>query len=489
MAKKINELGVHLSKNTPDGTAQPITIQQITVRPINRQSQDLTNWRNATKAAEALVPRRVSLYDLYSDITSTDGHIISVWSKRVDAITAADWEFVDKDGKPVEEINQLIDSIGFEDLLKAIINSKAWGYSMVEPTFFINEEGEHEFSIYDIPKKHMRPEKGIVAYEQSGDTGINIREGIYAKTVMEFGKVDDLGLLLAAAKYAILKRGDESDWAEFIEIFGRGIIDAQWDGFDENQRLQLSEALQTMGSGGILIRPAGTQIDIKQPPSNANGDLQASFAAYLNKEISKALLGSTETTESSKSSGYAQGKIHQDQDDRKNETDITFARRNLNSRFRKVLRAAGFDTKGGKFVIKKKKNLTKKERFEIAKSMKNDLKIPIDDKFFYEEFEIDMPEDYEAQKAALEAPNKDNVDFDTSDPNDKSDNTPPDNSGKKSKKPTESDSEEKQLSWLEKSLIKLGFSSKPRQDRGESTVSGELLWQSPHTAESPRESI
>ncbi|MEO6497764.1 MAG: hypothetical protein ABIN95_02070, partial [Mucilaginibacter sp.] len=96
MDYKNSQIGFNQSPaKTADGTAQPIIINEITVRPINRQSADLTKWRNATIAAEAMIPRRVTLYDLYADITSTDGHIISVWSKRVDAVTNADWQFVD----------------------------------------------------------------------------------------------------------------------------------------------------------------------------------------------------------------------------------------------------------------------------------------------------------------------------------------------------------------------------------------------------------
>lgn len=423
-----------MAKTKETGSAdlkQPIVLQQITVRPINRQSQDITKWRNATRSAEATVPRRVSLYDLYADITSTDAHIISVWGKRVDAVTSADWQFTDKDGKPVDEINELLDCIGFEDLLTAIIDSKAWGYSMVEPSFFVNDDGRHEFATYLVPRKHMRPDKGIITFEQTGDSGLNIREGIYAKTIMEVGKASDLGVLLSAAQYAIYKRGDLSDWAEFIEIFGRGIIDATWDGFDEGQRAKLSDSLHEMGGGGIIIRPEGTNIDIKGSTSNATGDLQEKFMSAMNKEISKALLGSTETTESSKSSGYAQAETHQQQDVKKNETDITFTRRILNSRFIKILKAAGFDTKGGSFTLKSEKSLSKKEAFEIHKAMAKDLGLPIDDDFFYEEYEMPKPKDYDAQKAEKEATRAEIA----NNPEPKNDDTPPPSGKGKGKKP------------------------------------------------------
>lgn len=434
MDYKDNQIGFRKPANkTAEGTDQPIVINEITVRPINRQSQDLTNWRNATRAAEATIPRRTTLYDLYADIMSTDGHVISVWGKRVDAVTNADWQFVDKEGNSIDEINDLIDCIGFEDLVTAIMDTKAWGYTMVEPKFFVNPNGENEFSTYVVPRKHTHPEKGIIAKEQSGSTGINVREGIYAKTIMEFGKTNDLGLLLSACQYAILKRGDISDWAEFIEIFGRGIIDATWDGFDEDQRNKLSEAIEQMGGGGVIIHPDGTKIDINNTTGTANGDLQEKFASFCNKEISKALLGSTETTESSTSSGYAQSETHQEQDDDKHVTDITYVRRYLNSRFRSVLKAAGFDTKGGKFRIKERKEiLSKKDAFEIHKSLAKDLELPIDDDFFYEEYGMPKPKDYEKKKKAIEEAKK--ADFEQKQALEIA-NTPPSSKDKNNKKP------------------------------------------------------
>lgn len=416
---------------TADGTSQPLIVQQVSVRPFNRQSLDLTSWKNSAKSAEAIIPRRVLLYNLYHDVSTTDAQIIAVTQKRIDAVTRAQWVFTDKDGEPIEAINQLLDCVGFDDLLTEILNSKFWGYSMVEPTFFINDNGQNEFSLYSVPKKNMRPQQGIIAKEELSDDGINIREGIYAKTVMEFGKADDLGLLLSAAYYAILKRNDISDYAEFIEIFGRGIIDATWDGFDDTQRSKLAKAFEEMGGGGVIIRPDGTKMEIHNNTGNANGDLQKGFALLMDTYISIVLLGTTETTTSSATSGYAQSKTHQEQDENKNETDLNFVRRNLNSRFIKVLKAAGFDTRGGTFVLKKVRK-PNKEAFEIHKSMKNDLSIPMDDDFYYEEYGVPKPKNYdELKKQALERLNQQNAPLQD---NKKAD-TPTPTKGKKTKTP------------------------------------------------------
>lgn len=444
------------TQREPNSTQdKALLVQNITIQPANRQKADVTNWRNATRAAESHIPMRVYLYDLYHDFYTTDGQMIAVWGKRQDAVTTANWEFTDKDGNPVDYINEMIDCIGFEDLLKDIVDSKAWGNSMCEATFFVNDNGQNEFSLYSVPKKHMRPEKGQIAKRQHDPEGIDINEGIYAKTIMRFGKPNDLGLFLSATMYAIYKRGDLSDWAEFIEIFGRGIIDAEWDGFDEEQRRKLAKAIQEMGGGGTIIRPAGTKVDIKNNTGNANGQLQDSFYARMNAEISKVLIGTTETTDSSKTSGYAQAEIHNQQDEKKNESDLDFVRRSLNSQFIKVLKAAGFDTKGGTFVIKKDKKLNK-DTFEIHKSMRNDLGIPIDDDFFYEEYGVRKPDNYDELKNELtEDKNKDLTVKTLDEIERKNADTPTDSEVKTDSNPNETKEEKRQKLSFFRRLIRL----------------------------------
>jgi phage gp29-like protein len=377
----------------------PIKIinQQIDVRPFTRREQDVPNWRAALQNAESRVPRRNLLYDLYADVV-LDAHVTAVWGKRIDAVTGANWQFVDNDGQPIDEINQLIDSIGFDELLDELLNSKTWGYTILEPEFYKNSNGKWEVNPNLIPRLNYRPHKGIVAYQATGDEGINIREGIYAKTVMEVGRPTDLGLLLKAALYYVLKRGSLGDYAMFVQVFGNPIIDATWDGFDEKQRQQLLTAISELGSGGALVRPDGTSISLIENKTAGN-EPHPNFINLLNREISKCLLGTTETTESSNSSGYAQSKTHGEQDDKKHETDLTFIRRCLNSHFIKVLEAHGFNTANGYFMIQgEETELNKTESYAIQKSLVTDLGLPVDDDFFYETYGIPKPDNYETLK-------------------------------------------------------------------------------------------
>lgn len=434
MAKK-NKRGIAVNKGSTNNTPVILQSTQLDVRQILRQPLDLGKWRNAIRSAESImVPRRVLLYDLYWDIM-LDAHVNAVMAKRIDAVTTAKWQFVDKDEKPVDEVNELLDSLGMADLLKEIMLSIFWGYTMAECEIFKDEDGRWEMLVNQYNRKHMRPEKGIITYDQNGDLGFSIREGRYAYTVLEAGKPRDMGLLISAAQYAILKRNNISDWANFIEIFGQPIMDAEWNGYDEDQRLKLLAALTAMGNSGKLVRPAGTKVNFLQQQGTATGQLQSTFKDAMNAEISKALLGSTETTEASKSSGYAQSKEHGEQDDKKNETDLDFVRRVLNSRFIKIMRAFGLPVDGGKFIIPKQKaDVPIKDAIGIYDIMANKLGMPIDHDFVYNESGMPKPADYDAQmakKAEIEAQAQKNAETDDEDSAD----TPTPSAKKKNEKP------------------------------------------------------
>jgi hypothetical protein len=380
------------------GETLQIIQQKITIRPPFRRKLEIDDWRNANKAAEAYIPRYVQMYDLYTELW-LDAHLASVANKRIMGVTNAKWQFVDKDGKSIDEINELIDSNAFEKILRSFPLSKLTAYCMLEISC---KDGK--LSVYMVPQKHMRPKTGIVAFEQTGDAGIDIRSGIYAQTVMEIGDPDDLGLFMSAAQYVIYKRGGFGDWANFVEVFGQPIIDAEWDGIDEKQRVLLEAALERMGNGGKITRPAGSKISLLENKANANGGTQEHFVEALNKEISKVILGQTETTESSDTSGYAQSQTHAAVEDDINLSDINFARRMLNTRFIEIMEALGIDTKGGKFVIVDEgaENISKKDKLEMDISMVSDLKLPVSDDYWYETYEIPKPDNYDELKKKQE---------------------------------------------------------------------------------------
>lgn len=328
---------------------KPIIINQVHVRSADRTNKDIASWRNAISAAESVqYPNRTRLYDLYEDII-LDGHLSGVIAKKAFAVINREVYF-EKDGKRLQEMDPLICSLEFRQVVKTIIDTLLWGISALE---FVPGD---RFSFNEIPRKHIKPDLGIIAYEQSGNDGISYRT---RDNVWVMGQPHDLGLLLKCAPYCLYKRGGIGDWAQFIELFGQPVRVMRYNSYDEQTKAELQRIIDQAGSALSIMIPQEAEFEIKDgKQANSDGGLQASFIKAMNEEISVTVLGNTETTNSSRSAGYAQSRIHQEQQFEITKADIAYTAAMLNTpEFMNILRSYGYPVDGGRFVFSKDKDV------------------------------------------------------------------------------------------------------------------------------------
>lgn len=381
-----------------DGTVTEngIVIQNISIRPIQRSQLDIEKWRNYTRAAEGVNGTRVALYDLYSDVT-LDGFLKRLIAKRILAVTKNKLRFVDKANKEVHEVNDLINNQQFRRLRKRIQLCKAWGISVIELMYVDNQ-----FKIFDVPKKHILPKEGKIVFEQYGVDGFNYREAPFNKTVLEVGDWDDLGYLLEACAYVIYKRGNIADWANYAQIFGMPFREARYDGYNEAVRIQLENALEKAGSAAYAVLPKEADMIFHEAKGTSGStELYDTLRKAMNEELLVHILGATETTTSSKSSGYAQSQTHAKtinevaQDDKEDELAI------LNEQVIPILLNLGLIPDGGRFVYNEPVDIADaKAKVEIAILVKG-AGVPVSDDYFYETSGIPRPDNYDELKAAL----------------------------------------------------------------------------------------
>lgn len=359
----------------------PDIIQKIEVTQTRRASQDIDTWRNAIKAAESIFsPRRVLLYDLYSEIL-LDGHLTAVIEKRKLSVSNTPLHFV-QEGKVNQQITNMIATENFLVLLGYILESKIWGHSLIELSF---EDGILVPQL--IPRKHVVPEKGIILRNQNDVGGFSFRELPYQNYTLEVGEKDSLGLLMKAAQYVIYKRGGFGDWAQYCELFGMPFRVAKYDGYDEKTRTDLENALKAAGSAAYIVIPKEADLNFIQNNTSGSSILYDMLIDTCNKELSKLILGQTMTTEAG--GALAQAKVHQEVEKEIHYADKLFVKNILNDRLIPLLRVHGFNVDGGKFIFQEKENIDKKTRLDM--DLKLSEKIRIDDSYFYETYNIPLP--------------------------------------------------------------------------------------------------
>lgn len=348
---------------------QDIVINDLNIRSADRGKKDISVWRHALIAAESVTcANRSRLYDLYDDVL-LDGHLTGVISKRIDAVINKELHF-EYNGKKNHGFDELIRSLPFRRLMQLILETRLWGISGVE---FIPGK---EMAFEKIPRKHIKPEQGLIAYEQSGGEGIPYHN---LQNVWVLGDPSDLGLLLKCAPLCLYKRGGLSDWAEYIEIFGQPVRIIRYDSYDEQTKMELKKVLEESGSSLSIMLPRQADFEIKDgKQSNSDGDLQLSFIKLLNEEMSIIILGNTDTTNSSSSSGYAQSKIHLQQQYEITRSDLSYTAAMLNdARFHTILASYGYPVAGGKFVFSKDMDIDYlTRRIAIDKEVAEKINIP-----------------------------------------------------------------------------------------------------------------
>lgn len=385
------------SKEIPSKQDQAYVIHDLTLVAPDRSSKDIGRLKESVISAESIYyPNRVLLYDLYHDILSMDGFLRGIIQKRIDAVNNKKIKFLKKDGKENEDLTELINGQKGRDLITLLMESKLWGTSGME--FVIGEELEFK----EVPRKHIKPEKGIISKSQYGvslDNGFAYEDMPFIWVV---GKKTDLGLLLACSMYAIYKRGTFGDYAQYVEIFGQPVRIMKYDAYDTKTKQELKTLLTDSGSSLAMMIPKQAEFEMLDgKTSNGDGKLQIGLKDACNEEMSIAILGNTETTTSSSSSGYAQSKEHGEQQDELTISDLIFVENLLNSKkFKQILKSYGFDV-DGKFEFELDLDLTKlKLRMEIDTFVSS--KVPISDDYWYNTYGIPKPDNYDELKAKME---------------------------------------------------------------------------------------
>lgn len=389
--KKDDKITKKKSKQQP-----MIVVNDITQVAPNRNRKDVGTLKSAIERAESIyTPNRAQLYDLYHDVTTIDGHLSGILEKRSAAVTNKNLMFVDKSRKKVDVMDDLIESERFGDLLKLIMDSRYWGVSGVE--FIIGDK----FDFEEIPRKHIRQERGEIVKSQYDLRGTPVKELPFIWTI---GKKKDLGILLKCSMYALYKRSGFGDFAQYVEIFGQPVRVIYYDAYDTRTKNELHNILKSSGSSLAMMIPKQAQFQMLDgKTSNGSGELQERLIQACNAEMSIAVLGNTETTSSSSSSGYAQSKEHGKQQLEITKDDLKFVLQTLNSdKFIRVLQSYGYPVEGGRFEFEQEIDLpTLAQRINIDLQVSS--KVPVSDDYWYETYGIPKPDNYDELKAEQQA--------------------------------------------------------------------------------------
>jgi hypothetical protein len=358
---------------------------------------DIRRYMDGLQSASAIdFYNRSQLYDMYHSVITTDGHLKGIINKRLSAVARERFEF-QRDGKPVDEINDQIRSPWFRRFIKEAVNSKLWGFSLFQ--FSRDERGWITFDLID--RKHFDPVKREVLLYETDVNGAPLEA--FANCLLVCDDPRGLGDLATCTPYALYKRGNIGDWAEFCQIFGMPIREYTYPAGDEEARKRLLQDARKQGANAVYIHPEGSQMTLHESSQKSGtNDLYERFCAACNDEMSIAVLGNTLTTKSDTNGTQALGTVQAKEQMKITEDDVQFVLDLLNYDMTEIFAALGVDTTGGEFVRVEEKYTDKQVQINVVSKLK-ELGLPMSDDYLYRTFDVEKPDDYDALKRDIDA--------------------------------------------------------------------------------------
>src|SRR5882757_3183237 len=110
------------------------------------------------------------------------------------------------------------------------------------------------------------------------------------------------GLARAAGWSYLFKNYVLKDWVTFTEVFGQPLrVGKYHPGASEKDKQALLQAVSNIGTDAAAIIPESMLIEFTEAHQTGSAELYERFCAYLDAQVSKAVLGQTLTTETTRS--------------------------------------------------------------------------------------------------------------------------------------------------------------------------------------------
>lgn len=280
----------------------------------------LTPSKMAAILKDAAADDPVEFLGLAEEIEEVDPHYGSVLRTRKLAISSIESEIApgseDARGKEIADfVREIVDAPNFPDLIADLLDGLGKGYSVCEIEWDTSgNQWKPANYVWRDPRSFTWDKTTrTIKHRMADGTARDLEPFRYAVHVpkLKSGKPVRGALARVAAWSFLFKNYTIKDWIRFIEVFGMPLrIGKYGPGATEADKRKLLRALANIGTDAAGIIPTSMSIDFVQSAAGtaAQGPVFGGFAEFLDKQVSKAVLGQTMTTDDGAS--RAQSEVH-----------------------------------------------------------------------------------------------------------------------------------------------------------------------------------
>jgi phage gp29-like protein len=297
-----------------------IAVTAIRDRWSNYPSAGLTPQTLAAIFKEADVGDVARQAELFEEMEEKDTHLYSEMQTRKNAVHGLDYEVAPysesaedkKISKFVADCIYGLDS--FDDALLDLLDAIGKGYSLCEIKWDVSGNQAIIGGLSWIhAKKALFYDRGMAnMWARSMEIPRVLTEAepingeimppfkmVYHRYKARSGYDTRAGVLRVCAWMYLFKNYSIKDWVAFSEVFGMPLRLGKYDsGASQSDKDALVAAIQSLGSDAAGIISKSTEIEFVESLKNSgNANIYESLANFCDKQMSKAILGQTATTE------------------------------------------------------------------------------------------------------------------------------------------------------------------------------------------------
>lgn len=302
---------------------------------------DLAMWNQASRIGGGLTPTRIAniircadtgdireLMDLANECRQRDSHLHAVLSVAEESVAGLKWNIATTAEKPRAKDKRAAKWV--EDTLRATPALHRLVADLAGAVFYSFAVSEivwhkvdgrlvpHDFVGVAPRRFRFRRTDGMLVFQDVGGPEIDLLGSYANKFICSRPRVTgDIpqreGLCRVLVWISIMRNWSISDWLRTGEMSWKPwrIGTYKKEGAAREDREDLETILRRLTTDNVAVIPDSTTIAVEWPTGSTSAkSTHGELCNALGQEMSKAVLGQTETTQSSQSSGYGQAKVH-----------------------------------------------------------------------------------------------------------------------------------------------------------------------------------
>lgn len=273
---------------------------------------------------------------------------------------------IDENGKYMRdpEESKKAQGMQFEKIIQGIIESKLYGYSLIEilPDIDISTGLLREVNI--IERRNVLPDQNRVVQRQGQwSPGWDLELQQYRNNYILINS-GTFGLYAATTPLILAQKYTLSNWVNFSHTYGQPIIHGKTVSEDNASRKRLASHIASAAQNKVLVTGKDDEIDIKAFTMSNSEKIYDTLIAYVNKEVSNLILGS-ESMAGATQSYVGSTKAHEDIFRARVKNYRKYIENVMNEKVLPVLRYWGYIKEGVVFKYNNKIDMSTEDKIKI----------------------------------------------------------------------------------------------------------------------------